>query len=344
MADIKEYMNSTKVKKQFKNSIFNCKPIFFHFLDGFLNEEGYTISQTHEFLKTTNIINNFFKSNHIEPLLFLEDSYDINKYKFYDMLENKISIDIINDSQILIDSQDLNKSNLDKFKKIFNYTIYHVGNDKHATCLVWFIKLNKLHILSFNSGDGIKHHKSLDYQYFLPYMKLMYTKNIISDADYKEAFYVIRRFITINKLYKFIGVYDHIINRTKNYIDPLIINKVSQNQHISSETLDFIDMYNCLKIISLNNFSLLNRIRINIKSSSIRVINIGDSFIENFAKYNYRLSIDDKTSLELIHTEKYYDMLKIFFDIFLNDPEHYTRTNFDLNFNKFIIDISQKNI
>ena len=55
----------------FIDIVRNNKAIFFHFLDGFLNDSGYNISYLSKFIIENNIIQNFFKPLPTKNIIYL---------------------------------------------------------------------------------------------------------------------------------------------------------------------------------------------------------------------------------------------------------------------------------
>ena len=95
---------------------------------------------------------------------------------------------------------------VNEFKKIFNKSIYVLGEDNHATNLLFFINDDDLYILSINSGLGINNHKFKD-GYFSPYycLKINYSdKTKINETVY-NILCIINFSILYNKLRNYFG-------------------------------------------------------------------------------------------------------------------------------------------
>lgn len=113
----------------FKKSIYHYNPIYYHFLDGYINPN-----------KGSNL-NNFISEFHNDLIL---NNSDI---KLYDSINNNI----INSETI--------QENIENNKNI--YQIIKVNNDLYATSLLLFIKNDKYYILCYNSGKGIMKNKEI---------------------------------------------------------------------------------------------------------------------------------------------------------------------------------------
>ena len=187
----------TNTNINFMNMVRDNKPIFFHFLDGYLNEEGYTQILLCNFLIKNNIIKNFNKEINNKSINILVPIDNV-KIEFIDIVNSKDKNDeiIINTSKIILNGNDINDQD---YENLFNYCIYILGQNKHQTTIVFFIKNRNFHILSFNSGMGLEKHKQIirNKEQYVPYYG-----TCIENIDYKEIFNIILKFRDFNILYK----------------------------------------------------------------------------------------------------------------------------------------------
>ena len=136
------------------------KPLIHYFLSGFLGEydNGSSIYTVIELLDR----NDIYKFNNNDLLKIIELNTNVNKHKSTTMKlstnETSISLQLNDDYKI----SEYYKINVNDFKKIFNKSIYVLGEDKHLTNLLFFINDDNLYILSINSGLGINNHKFKD--------------------------------------------------------------------------------------------------------------------------------------------------------------------------------------
>ena len=117
----------------FNKSVLFYKPIYYHFLDGYINQN---------------------EGSNLEPFVAkFHNELTLNETNI------KISVKLI-DSDILEDDFRINPN---------IYYIFQTSQDNHATSLLLFIKNDKYYILSFNSGLGINNHIRNMGKY-IPYM------------------------------------------------------------------------------------------------------------------------------------------------------------------------------
>jgi hypothetical protein len=122
----------------FFDSLIDQRPIYYHFLDGYINPNyGNSIIKSLDFIKSNNYL---LPSKDIKFINFNNKNIFINDLKFsYDNLNT--------------DQKNLIVNNL-------KYSILPIGEDNHITTLLFFIKNNKFNLLYFNSGLGINNHMS----------------------------------------------------------------------------------------------------------------------------------------------------------------------------------------
>jgi hypothetical protein len=149
---------------KFEENIYSFKPIFFHFLDGYINKN--------------------IESNIFELQTFIDNNHDT---LFLDYSTSNNILILFN----IIDIDDL-------FNKIYEHMLYVIiqtTHNKHATSLVFFMKNEKFYILSFNSGLGINNHNKYNNK-FLPYCGI----EINNKDDFRNLYNVI---LELNGAYNF---------------------------------------------------------------------------------------------------------------------------------------------
>ena len=87
---------------------------------------------------------------------------------------------------------------------MFNYCICQIGNDKHATSLLFFIKDTHLYVASFNSGNGINFNNLIStinsINYYSPYKAKKICNNFIGNQI--NGLKIILSLLIIPELYK----------------------------------------------------------------------------------------------------------------------------------------------
>ena len=267
----------TEQNVTFLNIINSNKPIFYHFLDGFLNNSGYTANLLIEFITNNKIINNFILLNtkiiNNFKLLNTKINNPINillifgtEMIFKDIVNNKTYLITFDRDNIFI-SDSINNHMINKriineseIANLFNYCIYILGQDNHQTTIVFFIKNKKFYILSFNSGLGINRHDHINSIKFIPYYG-----TFIEYTDHTKIFTIIKKFINFNMLYlKLLNInknrYEDYINYTDiKFILEFIIHDI-ETKELELKLIE-INMINQDHRISLNNlFDLYNYI------------------------------------------------------------------------------------
>jgi hypothetical protein len=155
----------------FKDSIENYLPIYFYFLDGFLNpDHGYNKNKILNFLYNNN---NFLIPIEISDICYLNFNYnnnniELNFYNCRNEIPKKI---IITNGQI--------DDNICDIIEQFKYCICQISANNHATSILIFIEDDKINVLSFNSGKGIKRHYNYN-ELFQPYFGIVLDNNIPS--------------------------------------------------------------------------------------------------------------------------------------------------------------------
>ena len=236
----------------FNESLEKYKPIYYHFLDGYIDPNiGYTQDKIYSFIL------NHIKLPYIDKITLLNVKVDIITYN--------INLIFTNIKSGIIKNYNINYNNIDRIFydsilseiiELFTYCIYQVSNDYHATSLVIFITNNILNIASFNSGKGIGYHDIVlndnDNKYYSPFIGIKVCDNI--KTDYLNGFNIILSYLIIPQLYNiliektyynyklFIEVFNNdISNISKKYynLEPII--KLIMLLKFLNKKIDFTD-------------------------------------------------------------------------------------------------------
>lgn len=181
------------ITNEFEKSIKKELSLYFHFLDGYIDEDTGSITNA-DFIRK-NILSNkeiFMYGNLYISRLDYKDSTSINLIYYNDSIETYISFDY----WTMLEDFD----EYDIFKN--NYFSIQVLHDKHATSIVIFPQDTKLYLLLFNSGDGIKNHKNKNNMY-VPYKGIIICEDINNPDMYKEAINKIYSIFLINQFYDY---------------------------------------------------------------------------------------------------------------------------------------------
>jgi hypothetical protein len=163
----------------FDMSINSFRPLYYHFLDGFLNPDTgssmeviRSIIKHYDFIvKTSETIKIWFLQMNNDDFLFYNIQNKPNKPITYDFILEFITNPILDDKWI-------------DFLQKLEYCIYHVANNKHATSILIQCKNNKCIISCFNSGMGIENHSHVTIdgvKYFKPSKDVILSDDIEKD-------------------------------------------------------------------------------------------------------------------------------------------------------------------
>ena len=153
------------MQQTFEDNINTNKPIFYHFLDGFLNSSiGNTTENTYEFIKSNGA--SFIKDANINIGYPYKDNnyYKIKYYNFTKKTEGFIILledgtPIVyphNDNNFKYSNlTDYNRNVYKDLENIFNFAIIQVGDELHAVSIMIRITGHKIIITLINSGDGL---------------------------------------------------------------------------------------------------------------------------------------------------------------------------------------------
>jgi len=256
----------------FENSLKEYMPIYYYFLDGYINPNV---------MYSSDKIYNFILNNNITPICndntmitFL--NYEINYlektinliFKFYNKKERsyKISIDKLEDN-----------CDISEIMELFTYCIWQSTNNSHITSLLFFIKDNCFNVASFNSGDGIGNHEIItrkDHRnYYSPYKgitisndyinnKIKCLKNILSflvvSELYNQIVKIEENIITVGRYYKEVPQkYDDYYNVEYVYDLVIYLKLLLPNINLRKRLFDFE-----INNISLDNLHKIKKIKI----------------------------------------------------------------------------------
>ena len=232
----------------FKDSLTDYLAIYFHFLDGFLNPNyGYTNIQLFNFLKKNN---SFLIPENVQEIYFLSSKLETMKDKIeielkFTNLEDNIDIVLLLEE---IENIDKYNDKLLKLNKVFNYCIYQITANNHATSLLIYKNNGKIYVLSFNSGLGIDEHTPIVYGneiYYSPYYGIELDDNI-------DSIKKIISYILLNIFYNTIDNYKRQIEKSEDNnkrinIDAFLILKLIMKLN------KYIDFSNCsMFLLSIN--------------------------------------------------------------------------------------------
>ena len=195
--------------------------------------------------------------------------------------------------------------NIDDLDFENKYNIYATGANKHATSLIIFLKNSYLHLLSFNSGLGIKNHKSFTNSesetYYHPFFEFS-----IRNAKRGHGLKLIKSILFIHKLYKFLSNLDKNLDEdeycsnneshtstTYKYKYDYTYFKTIYETYILSEDDDnifaYVNLHDILKNIDLKleiiiddqlySFDSLDDFYDNLKNDNIKQLPIIDNYI-----------------------------------------------------------------
>jgi len=162
------------IVNSFTDSLTNLKPLYYHLLDGYLNENSGSdlnviknmFINFNKELPNINLYilhineNPYYKSSHTDHYIYSFINLDA------DRLELPLIFDLLNTRQTLYERENpifYSKyfsffeffENIEILKTYFTYCIYQTTNDEHATSILFRIHDNKMYISCFNSGMGI---------------------------------------------------------------------------------------------------------------------------------------------------------------------------------------------
>ena len=293
----------------FNQILENEKPIFFHYLDGLLDPNiGDIYGNSTKFILSNLIQCPTFQKNEIN---FLSTKINSLLNRPSDILSNGISelVFISNKSnKLIINNFDLNfledslknlsmTENLIKITRSsdeklgillykFNYCIYQIENNEHATSILFFQYNNSQYVLSFNSGLGIDNtHEKIkigDVYYYSPFFGYCLSENISENK--LDCLTKIITIMLIPELYKLLNnpnilkttIYDLDKNKDKNILNmTLIINIIKYISKINN--------------IDLNELNADAKLSVNIKEkiTNYNLFKIKNTVQEKFYQLNY---------------------------------------------------------
>ena len=190
------------------DSIKREAPVYFHFLDGYLNPDYGSASETiTDFVTSNSIYFDEEKYSQYVPeecniVTSIEQLYDSSLAVNYFDGKTKKKVKQIFDGKTMKEVNQNIKIFTDSEKKpvieMLEYCIYQVSNDSHATSIVFFTKNNCLYCMSVNSGKGIENHKKYIDMY-TPYIVYKLIENFTE--NFNIAFSKFLSIILISDLY-----------------------------------------------------------------------------------------------------------------------------------------------
>ena len=151
------------------NYLIKNKPLIYYFLSGFLgkNSTGCDTETVQKFLRDKSIYDfNSTEEEFKNNLKIITFNYDDDTHFTFNKLINQESLKYNFDTNNVY-VNNIVKDNTNIIQN-FNNLIFILGEDNHATNLVFFIKDDYLYILSINTGLGISEHKNIN-EYYSPY-------------------------------------------------------------------------------------------------------------------------------------------------------------------------------
>ena len=194
---------------KFIDSINNELLLYYHFLDGYIDENTGTTINHDNITKYISSYKNISKYGviNIGILNYGSISYDNNQSEIFHIrlnyinINNNVSSSIFFNEYVMNDITNKNITNekITKFKEIFTYCIIQVSNNSHATSIVVFTVNTQFYLLLFNSGKGIVNHKNTD-DLYVPYKGIKLCDDINDIEEYIQAIQKIYCVLLINYL------------------------------------------------------------------------------------------------------------------------------------------------
>ena len=223
----------------FDMSINSFRPLYFHFLDGFLNPEcGSSMENIISLIKNYELIE---INEYTQKIFFLQIKN--NSFIFYNI--NNIEHTPITYKNVIDYITNINDKQINSFLQKLEYCIYHVGINKHATSILIQCKSNRCIISYFNSGMGIDRHSTINIggdDYFKPYKSVILSDNIDKDKiDCIKKILILLLFPEYYKLLKKLSEYN-------NYNESRV--KIDDSYRLNKSKFSDYNLFNELKIIT----------------------------------------------------------------------------------------------
>ena len=173
---------------EISTSITKFKCFYFHFLDGYLNNN--CGNSTEYSIENMNFILKNIKGVDIQIYSYLYNNNNLSFIRKQGKREDKIIFNL----------DKLDELNESEISELLNYTIIPIEIEKHQTSFLIYTINDLTHILLFNSGEGIENHnnKSIDDNtLYQPYIKI-FEGNLI------EAFKLLICLLNISFLHIFL--------------------------------------------------------------------------------------------------------------------------------------------
>jgi hypothetical protein len=260
----------------FSDSLTALIPMYYHFLDGYLNPDSGCSLET---------IKNLFKNN---PEL-LGEKYDINLLSISSVKSYDDSLTNINNIYEFYNLKTYKTTKIsdDRLEKDnFNYCIYQTGCDNHATSILFRINENKLYVDTFNSGLGIDLNgdpvEINNIDHYMPCKSFIFEGNLIN---------IIISICNISIFYNYLKNIRHPNHISSKKVDDKMIYCVKHH---------FMKLLNKIKtFFKINN---INNNEINFKLNGINILDITQTKVNmNIRDLNYTTHIERHNTLHYIH-------------------------------------------
>jgi hypothetical protein len=303
----------------FNKSLKEYKAVYFHFLDGLINEKvGDYIYNIKNFIINNNIV--------LDKINILEIEYtpkSFQKKLIFTNLQTNLQTNRQTELSLNFDSLNsvLDTTNLEYLKQLFSYCIYQNAHDDHAISFLVFIKHDKMYLLVINSGAGIannnKHTNINSKIMYVPYYGICICDNINSGDNLKKSIIKVLNIFQLHHLYLLIKhpyklIYSETNSIDNNRIDNKFIN-LSLIRTILVNLITAFDFNTDSTLLDFNQFEI--SIHLNISNEDIRLYNfnmlslLGSTDLE-------KISLIKNSTIKIVVTYNFYDLIiKIFNEI-----------------------------
>lgn len=292
----------------FFNSLTKLRPMYYHFLDGYINPDASSnldviknLFMKNKIFNGTNIVNNIY-------LLSINDEF----YKFDHLTDDNLSRNIKISSLKNLESE---------IYKLFEYCIYQTVNDVHATTILFRCIEKKLYIDTFNSGMGIDLHNSKTIngiEHYLPNSTFMFYTN-----DYQETIDKIISICNISIFYNLL--HDNTYKKNANICESIENKQIIKFGYLNESFIRSLEI--------LKNFLLSCNINFNEIDSNLNDI-LKLDLVSSELHNNDNIYYIKKPPVHLLRTEAKYiykfdnDINKLsfnYYNILINILNHFIR-------------------
>jgi hypothetical protein len=223
----------------FDKHMYEYKPIFYHYLDGYIKEDGY--NGAYEFLKTHG--SKFIGEENItigkSGKYSKANGFYIELYNFITKEEHLISL---NSDQPMFSTNGIKKELIPELKQLFSYAIIQIGDEDHDMSLCFRIIDKKLICYIFNSGKGIEINQNIEVlnngltqKYYQPAKCKELCSDITNESEFTQGIKTALSLCFFNHLY---------LN---------MIHLKSQSYNIDDKQVEFVVDTNILNLITFIN-------------------------------------------------------------------------------------------